>query len=95
MFEQFLNTEFTINEKELPPASLRLVEITNNKYKEKSLFGKTTDSFSLIFESAEENMLEVRIYEFSHPEMDVFSLFISKFDKAGKYYQAVFSRVYF
>ena len=93
-FEPLVDSDFQIGDSNnLRSATVRLVEVVDNKRDENAQLGMIGASFTLIFESRSRKPLPEQIYSISHPALGEFSLFVSTVGRSGKRYQAVINRI--
>jgi hypothetical protein len=89
-FARQLNTKFLLRPEPGLEVELALVEVTTGQIEQ----GARGDCFSLVFRGPTETHLPQRIYNFEHPQMGSFDLFIVPIQRHadGLYYEAVFNR---
>jgi hypothetical protein len=88
-------TQFTIRLSALSTLKAELYMLTDDKNGEGTLATRTLDNYSLIFRGFHTTHLKQNSYQFEHPKLGNFLLFIVPAGTLGtaKLYQAVFNRM--
>lgn len=94
-FSPHVKTLFRLHRSEAPCMDLELVEAQERLHR--AMPGvPMMETFSLLFRGPVGDYISQNTYEFSHPEIGTFSIFITPVigsDQEGYYYQALFSRI--
>ncbi|HEV2706679.1 MAG TPA: hypothetical protein VGV59_12200 [Pyrinomonadaceae bacterium] len=89
-FARLLNTKFVLHAEPGQDSELELVEVSSGPVEKEG----QGDCFSLIFRGPTETLFQQRIYNFEHPQIGSFDLFIVPIRRHtdGFYYEVIFNR---
>jgi hypothetical protein len=93
-FTPFINDNFAVRSNEsFKTTPLRLIEVEILEHKENLAKGFTGESFSLLFSGSHPENVAGDMFEFSHPSLGVFTLFLAPVGKEPNRYQAIVSHL--
>lgn len=93
-FTPFINSEFQIRQNDLgETASLQLIDVEIFQRKANLAKGAVGESFSLVFRGSLPENLAGNSFEFSHPSLGVFTLFLAPVSKERNRYEAIINHL--
>lgn len=93
-FTPFLNTDFQIPRADSrETTSLRLIDVKTFQRKENLAKGAVGESFSLLFRGSLPENLSGDCFEFSHPSLGLFTLFLVPVNKEPDLYEAIINHL--
>lgn len=93
-FTPFLNTDFQIQRGDSrETSSLRLIDVKVFQRKENLAKGAVGESFSLMFRGSLPAKLVGGCFEFSHPSLGLFTLFLASVNKEPDQYEAIINHL--
>ncbi len=95
-FEQCLNTEFLFQSENHPPATMRLIEVTDRR-RAAAMEAKVTpagECFSIVFRGPRRRVLSQHVYQIRHETLGEFSLLVVPMghNRMGGRYEAIINR---
>jgi hypothetical protein len=93
-FTPFLNTDFQIlRTDQRETTSLRLIDVKTFQRKTNLAKGAVGESFSLLFRGSLPANLSGESFEFSHPSLGLFTLFLASVNKDPDQYEAIINHL--